>query len=149
MRVLLRGDVVGVGRRGDIVNVADGYARNFLFPTGQALKATEGIEGQATSMRKARDMRIAQDEQSARAQAEALTGATVTIAARASANGRLFGSVAAAEIADALVAQKGVQVERESIALGEPIKSVGVSEVPIRLFGDLSVSISVEVTAAD
>jgi large subunit ribosomal protein L9 len=149
MRVLLRGDVEGIGRRGDIVNVSDGYARNFLFPTGQALKATDGIEGQATAMRRARDLRTAQSEQAARTQAEALAGATITIAARAGANGRLFGSVAAAEIAEALAAQKGVGVDRESIALSEPIKSVGLVEVPIRLFGDLSVSVSVEVTAAD
>jgi large subunit ribosomal protein L9 len=149
MRVLLRGDVAGVGRRGDIVNVSDGYARNFLFPTGQALKATDGIEGQATSMRRARDLRVAQDEQAARSQAEALNGVTITIAARAAANGRLFGSVAAAEIGDALRAQTNVEVDRESIVLSEPIKSVGLIEVPIRLFGDLSVSVSVEVTAAD
>jgi large subunit ribosomal protein L9 len=149
MRVLLRGDVEGVGRRGDIVNVSDGYARNFLFPTGQALKATEGIEGQATSMRRARDLRTAQDEQAARTQADALSGVTLTIAARAGANGRLFGSVAAAEIADALVAQTGIEVDRESIVLSDSIKSVGLVEVPIRLFGDLSVSVSVEVTAAD
>jgi large subunit ribosomal protein L9 len=149
MRVLLRGDVEGVGRRGDIVNVSDGYARNFLFPTGQALKATEGIEGQATSMRRARDLRTAQDEQAARTPADALSGVTLTIAARAGANGRLFGSVAAAEIADALVAQTGIEVDRESIVLSDSIKSVGLVEVPIRLFGDLSVSVSVEVTAAD
>jgi len=149
MRVLLRGDVAGIGRRGDIVNVSDGYARNFLFPTGQALKATDGIEGQATSMRRARDLRIAQDEQAARTQAESLTGVTITIAARAAANGRLFGSVAAAEIAHALEAQTSVEVDRDSIVLSEPIKSVGLVEVPIRLFGDLSVSVSVEVTAAD
>jgi large subunit ribosomal protein L9 len=149
MRVLLRGDVDGVGRRGDIVNVSDGYARNFLFPTGQALKATDGIEGQATSMRRARDLRLAQDEEAARVQAERLAGVTLTIAARAAANGRLFGSVAAPEIADALAAQTGIQIERESIVLAESIKSVGQLDVPIRLFGDLSVSISVEVTAAD
>jgi large subunit ribosomal protein L9 len=148
MRVLLRGDVEGVGRRGDIVNVSDGYARNFLFPTGQALKATDGIEGQATSMRRARDLRTAQDEQAARTQADALSGVTLTIAARAGATGRLFGSVAAAEIADALVAQTGIEVDRESIVLSESIKSVGSVEVPIHLFGDLSVSVSVEVTAA-
>ena len=148
MRVLLRGDVAGVGRRGDIVEVADGYARNLLFPTGQALKATEGIEGQATAMRRARDLRVARDEETARAQAASLTGATITIAARAGANGRLFGSVTAHEIAEAVAAQKGIEVDRGSIGLAEPIKAVGVVEVPIGLFGDLSVSVSVEVTAA-
>ena len=90
-------------------------------------------------MRRARDLRIAQDEQAARTQAESLTGVTITIAARAAANGRLFGSVAAAEIADALKAQTSVEVDRDSIVLSEPIKSVGLVEVPIRLFGDLSV----------
>ena len=84
-----------------------------------------------------------------RTQADALSGVTLTIAARAGANGRLFGSVAAAEIADALVAQTGIEVDRESIVLSDSIKSVGLVEVPIRLFGDLSVSVSVEVTAAD
>jgi large subunit ribosomal protein L9 len=149
MRVLLRGDVDGVGRRGDVVNVSDGYARNFLFPTGQALKATDGIEGQATSMRRARDLRNARDEGAARTQADVLNGATITVTARAGETGRLFGSVTTLEVADALRAQKGVEIDRESIVLAEPIKSVGVTEVPIRLFGDLSVSISVEVTAAD
>jgi len=149
MRVLLRGDVDGVGRRGDVVNVSDGYARNFLFPTGQALKATDGIEGQATSMRRARDLRNARDDEAARVQAEVLNGATITVSARAGETGRLFGSVTTLEIADALRAQKNIEIDRESIVLVEPIKSVGVTEVPIRLFGDLSVSVSVEVTAAD
>ena len=149
MKVILLDDVRNIGKKYDIKDVSDGYARNFLFPTGQALKATDGIEGQATSMRRAIDLRIAQDEQAARTQAESLTGVTITIAARAAANGRLFGSVAAAEIADALEAQTSVEVDRDSIVLSEPIKSVGLVEVPIRLFGDLSVSVSVEVTAAD
>jgi large subunit ribosomal protein L9 len=149
MRVLLRGDVVGVGRRGDIVNVSDGFARNFLFPTGQALKATDGIEGQARSMRRGRDLRNAANEEAARAQAEVLGGATITIAARAGSTGRLFGSVTAQEIAEAVATQKGVQVDRASIVLAEPIKSVGSIDVPIHLFGDLSVSVAVEVTASD
>jgi large subunit ribosomal protein L9 len=149
MRVLLRGDVEGVGRRGDIVDVSDGYARNFLFPTGRALKATAGIEGQAGSMRRARDLRSALDEEAAKTQADALSGVMITIAARAGSTGRLFGSVTAVEIAEAVAAQKGIELDRESIALAEPIKAVGLVEVPVRLFGDLSVNVSVEVTASD
>jgi large subunit ribosomal protein L9 len=148
MRVLLRDDVQGIGRRGDIVNVADGYARNFLFPSGHALRATAGMEGQAGSMRRARDLRHAQSEEAARVQAEALRDATITIEARAGGTGRLFGSVGSLEIAEAIAAQKGVEVNREAIALAEPIKSVGTTEVPIALFGDVPVSVSVEVTAA-
>ncbi|MGH9046826.1 MAG: 50S ribosomal protein L9 [Acidimicrobiales bacterium] len=147
MRVLLRDDVHGVGRRGDIVNVADGYARNFLFPTGQALKATDGVSDQAAAMRRARDLRNTQSEEAARAQADALKDVTITVPARAGGTGRLFGSVTAHEIADAIAAQSGVQVDRDSIRLAEPIKTVGVIEVPIELFGDLSVNVSVEVTA--
>lgn len=148
MRVLLRDDVDGVGRRGDIVNVSDGYARNFLFPNGRALRASENIEGQASSMRRARDLRHAASEEAARTQADALNGATIKIEARAGTTGRLFGSVTAHEIADAITAQKGVEVERDAIALAEPIKSIGTVEVPIRLFGDISVDINVEVTAS-
>jgi large subunit ribosomal protein L9 len=148
MRILLRDDVQGVGRRGDIVNVADGYARNFLFPAGRALKATDGIEGQATAMRRARDLRFAQSEEAARTQADALRDATITIAARAGTTGRLFGSVTVHEIAEAIATQKGIELERDAIQLAEPIKSIGVLEVPIRLFGDVLVNVSVEVTAA-
>jgi large subunit ribosomal protein L9 len=148
MRVLLRDDVDGVGRRGDIVNVADGYARNFLFPNGKALKASENVEGQAQSMRRARDLRHAASEEAARVQADALNGVTITIEARAGSTVRLFGSVTAHEIADAINTQKGVEVERDAIALSEPIKSIGTVGVPIRLFGDVSVDINVEVTAS-
>jgi large subunit ribosomal protein L9 len=147
MRVLLRDDIEGVGRRGDIVNVADGYARNFLFPTRQALKASDGIEGQATAMRRARDLRFAQSEEAARTQAEALRDVTITISARAGNTGRLFGSVSTDEIAVAIATQKGIEIERHAIGLAEPIKSIGVVEVPIQLFGEVSVNISVEVTA--
>ncbi len=148
MRVLLREDVDGVGRRGDMVTVSDGYARNFLLPNGQAFKATDTMEGQAASMRRARDLRSAASEEAARAQAAVLGGATITIAARAGSTGRLFGSVTAHEIAEAVAAQKGVEIDHASIGLNEPIKSVGSVEVPIHLYGDVSVQVAVEVTAA-
>src|SRR5271155_5518140 len=99
MRVVLRDDVDGVGRRGDIVDVAGGFARNFLLPRGRALVATRGIEQQATAMRRGRDLREARDREGAQAQAQILAGAVVTVEARAGNAGRLFGSVGAAEIA--------------------------------------------------
>jgi large subunit ribosomal protein L9 len=148
MRVLLRNDVAGVGHRGDIVEVADGYARNFLFPNRHALKASPSMEGQASAMRRARDLRVAESEDAARTQAVVLAGTTVTIAARAGSTGRLFGSVGAPEIAAALVAQTGIEVDRLSIQLDEPIKTLGPVEVPIHLYGDVSVTITVEVAAA-
>jgi large subunit ribosomal protein L9 len=147
MRVLLRGDVKGVGRRGDIVSVSDGFARNYLLPTGQALKATDSMQGQATAMRRARDLRTSRDEESARTVAEVLNNVTITIAARAGSTGRLFGSVGTQDIAGAIKEQKGVEIDPGSIELEEPIKSVGSVELPISLFGDVSVTVVLEVTA--
>jgi large subunit ribosomal protein L9 len=148
MKVLLRDDVAGIGHRGDIVEVADGYARNFLFPNRHAMKASPSMAGQASAMRRARDMKVAESETAARTQASVLAGRTITVSARAGSTGRLFGSVGAAEIAPALAAQTGVEVERSAIGLEEPIKAVGPVEVPIHLYGDISVTVTVEVTAA-
>ena len=93
MKVLLRDDVAGVGRRGDIVKVAGGFARNFLLPEGRAIVASDGLEGQAGQMRRGRDLREAQDRTAAEAQATILAGAVIPISARAGGGGRLFGSI--------------------------------------------------------
>ena len=148
MKVLLRNDVDGVGRRGDIVDVADGYARNFLLPAGIGLVATKGVQAQAAAMRRARDLREANDRQAAVAKAQVLAGATLRLTARASTTGRLFGSVGVAEIADAVREQKGVELDRNAVSLEEPIKATGTYEVPVRLFGDIATSVMVEVVAA-
>src|SRR5271165_2919877 len=110
MKVVLRSDVDGVGRRGDIVDVSGGFARNFLLPEGRAIVATAGVEAQAEAMRRGRDLREARDRRTAEAQAQVLAGAVVRVPARAGSSGRLFGSVTAADIAEALKAQKGMEV---------------------------------------
>jgi large subunit ribosomal protein L9 len=147
MKVVLRQDVDGVGRRGDIVDVADGYARNFLLPGGHGMVATKGVADQAASMRRGRDLREANDRQAAQTKATALAGTTVRVTARAGATGRLFGSVGAPEIADAIRAQKGVELERSHVRLSEPIKAVGTYEVPVHLGLDVATSVMVEVAA--
>ena len=147
MRLLLRRDVEGVGRRGDIVDVADGFARNFLIPGGLGLRATKGIQEQASSMRRARDLREAHDHQAAETKAKVLAGASLRITARAGTTGRLFGSVGVAEIADAVREQKGVQVDRHAFSLDEPIKEVGTYEVPVRLSRDVATAVLVEVVS--
>lgn len=147
MRVLLREDVAGVGHRGDIVEVADGYARNFLFPNRHAMRASPSMDGQARAMRRARDLKVAESEAAARTQAAVLAEKTVRISARASSTGRLFGSIGPAEIVPALAAQTGVEIERSAIGLEEPIKALGPVEVPIYLYGEVSVTVTVEVTA--
>jgi large subunit ribosomal protein L9 len=147
MKVLLRSDVSGVGKKGDIVEVAKGYARNFLLPTGSALVATGGIEAQAASMRKSRSLRDAQDKESAQEVAGVLQAATVTISARAGAEGRLFGSVTTTDVAEAVEAQTGAVLDRRKIHLAEPIKSVGTHVIPIRLHGEVEAELTVEVVA--
>ncbi len=149
MKVVLRSDVNGVGRRGDIVEVAGGFARNFLLPEGRAIVATAGVESQATAMRRGRDLREARDHDAAEAQAQVLAGAVVTVAARAGGGGKLFGSVGVAEVIDAVRAQKGVQLERKQLVLDEPIKVVGSHDVPLQLFHDVATVLTVEVSAAD
>ena len=147
MKVVLRQDVDGIGLRGDIVDVADGFARNFLLPGGQGLVATKGVEAQAAAMRRGRDLREAHDRQAAQAKATRLAGTTVQVTARAGATGRLFGSVGAAEIAEAVRSQKGVELERGQVRLDEPIKAVGTHEVPVHLGLDVATVVMVEVVA--
>ena len=145
MRVLLRGDVSGVGKKGDVVEVAKGFARNYLFPTGRALVASDRIEAQAAAMRRSRDLRDARDRDAAQTVAGVLGGATVVITARAGSEGRLFGSVTAADVADAVTAQTGAVLDRRRIQLPEPLKSVGTHVVPVRLHADVVAEVTVEV----
>jgi large subunit ribosomal protein L9 len=148
MRVLLRNDIDGVGKRGDVVEVAKGFARNYLLPTGRALRASSGIEQQATSMRRARDLRDARDKDAAGTIAEAITSKPITIQARAGAGGRLFGSVTSADVAEAIEKQTGAVVDRRKIQLTDPIKSLGSHVVPLSLHSDVKIEMTLEVVAA-
>ncbi len=149
MKVVLRSDVDGVGRRGDIVDVAGGFARNYLLPGGQAMVATEGVTGQAAAMRRSRDLREAKDRESAQSQAQALAGVSLRLEARAGSSGKLFGSISAADVAEAVTAQKGVGLARHQVELDEPIKAVGTYEVPVHLFADIATAVIVEVVAVN
>jgi large subunit ribosomal protein L9 len=148
MKVLLRDDVDGVGRRGDIVKVAGGFARNFLLPEGRAILATNGVAGQAEQMRRGRDLREAKDRGAAESQATILAGAVIAIAARAGAAGRLFGSISAHDVAEAIKAQKGVEIDRRHVLLAEPIKEVGSNDITIELFPGVATVVTVEVSEA-
>jgi large subunit ribosomal protein L9 len=147
VKVVLRADIDGLGRRGDIVDVTGGYARNRLLPQGRAFVATKGIESQADAMRRSRDLKEAKDREAAEHQAQLLTGTVLQVTARAGPAGRLFGSVSAGDVAEVVRAQKGVELDRRHVVLDEPIKAVGSYEVPVNLFRDVTAVITVEVVA--
>lgn len=146
MNVILREDIAGVGRRGDIVTVADGHARNYLLPRGLALVATEGAVNQANAMRRARDLREANDREAARTVAEALTARAFTVKAKSGNEGRLFGSVTTADIAAALAAQAGVTLDRKKI-VAQPIRTTGSHSALVRLHADVECNIKISVVA--
>jgi len=146
MNVILREDIAGVGRRGDIVTVADGHARNYLLPRGLALVASAGAIQQANSMRRARDLRVANDRAAAHTVAEALTARSFTVKAKAGNEGRLFGSVTTADIVSALTAQAGVTLDRKKIVT-QPIRTTGSHTALVRLHADVECTIKLSVVA--
>lgn len=143
MEVVLRSDVEKVGKRGDIVTVADGYARNFLIARGHAIVATKGVAQQAKAMRAARDRADKKVREAAQATAAKIISAKIEIAARVGSEGKLFGSVTNVEIIEAIRQQLGVEVEKRQIELHEPIKSVGEHVVPIKLHSEVHVDATV------
>jgi large subunit ribosomal protein L9 len=149
VRVLLRSDVTRVGHKGDLIDVSDGFARNYLIPKGLALRATKGAEGQAQGMRRARDVKDARDRQSAETIARELVAVQVRIPARAGTEGRLFGSVTTADIVSAVQQATGIELDRRRVHLDEPIKALGVHEVPVRLHTDVEFAVTVEVVAGE
>ena len=147
MKVILRSDISGVGKRGDIVNVADGHARNYLFPRGLAIVASDGAMDQAAKMRKARDLREAKDRDDALAQANILTAKVITVVGKAGNEGRLFGSITAADIATAVAKQTGIEIDRRKVVVSDHIKTLGEHEVTVRLHSDVDTVLKLSVTA--
>jgi large subunit ribosomal protein L9 len=147
MKVILRSDLADLGKRGDICDVADGYARNYLLPKGLAIKATDGAVSQAASMRRARDLRDAQDRGAAEEVARALVPKVITIKAKAGAGGRLFGSVTTTDIVEAVESQTGVVLDRRKLHLEEPIKAVGPHAVQVKLHTDVEFPVNLDIVA--
>lgn len=147
MKVILRADVTNLGKRGDILDVADGYARNYLLPKSLAMKASEGAAAQAEGMRRARDLRDAQDRAAAETLATRLVSKVVTVQARAGSEGRLFGSITASDIATAVESQTGVELDRRKLQLDEPLKTLGTHIVPVKLHSDVEFPVTIEVVA--
>ena len=148
MRVILRTDVKGVGNKGDVIDVTNGYGRNFLLPRGLAFVASAGAEAQAEGMRRSRDTKDAADRSAAEDVAKTLVSSPVTIEARVGADDKLFGSVTSADIAEAVAAQTGVEIDRKQLQLHEPIRTVGTHLVPLKLHANVEFPVTVEVVAS-
>ena len=147
MQVILRGDVDGLGHKGDIITVADGYGRNYLLPRGLALLATKGAAVQAAAMQRARVTHDAEDREAAEALAGRLTGLQIAIPARASDEGHLFGSVTGADVAAVLTAELGTEIDRQQVRLTDPVKTIGSHEIAVDLHAEVQVGLMIEVTA--
>jgi large subunit ribosomal protein L9 len=148
MRVVLRSDLPNIGKRGDLVDVADGFARNFLIPGGKAIVASDGITAQAASMRRSRDLRDTKDREGAEAVAQKLVPLIISIPARAGRGGKLFGSVTTTDILTAVEEQSGIALDRHRLLAHDAIKDVGTHEVGVRLHPEVEFALTIEVTEA-
>ena len=148
MKVILRADVEGLGRKGDVCEVAAGHARNFLIPRGLALKSSTGGQRQAEAMRRNAALKRAADRADAEEIAVRLAPTVVAVSARAAATGHLYGSVNAADIVAAVEAQIGAVVDNRAVILDAPIKQTGSHTVLFQLHEEVQVPVTVEVNAA-
>jgi large subunit ribosomal protein L9 len=148
MKIILQREVDKLGVPGDLVEVADGYARNFLVPRGMAIPATKGAVRHAESLGRAHGERVAKARKEAEALAERIGASPLKVKVKAGEGGRLFGSVTAADLAEELERQTGEKIDRRMIHLEEPIRSVGVHEVSIHLHPEVNAAVSVEIEAA-
>lgn len=146
MKVILRSDLPQLGKRGDIVDVADGHARNYLLPKGLALVASEGAVDQAARMRRSRDQRDAHARDAAQTIASTLVPKVIAVQAKAGPEGKLFGSITAADVVDAVREQTGIELERRQVEV-DHIKTLGQHMVVASLHADVSFPITIEVEA--
>lgn len=148
MKVILTKPVDSLGEKGDVVDVADGYARNYLVPKKFAVKASAGALKQAESMRVARVENARKSLEDARSLGDSLVGTRVVVAARSGDAGNLFGSIGAADIAEAIVKFTGVEIDRKIIQIDEPIKEIGLHEISLKPHPDVAVSVTLDVIPA-
>ena len=145
MIVILKRDVKGTGKAGDVVKVSDGYARNMLLPKGLAEEATKN---NVHTLEKAREKREAEEKKAkaaAEKQAEEMKNMKVEIVTKAGEGGKLFGSITTKDIADALQEQHGINIDKRKIVLDQPIKEIGVKRVKVKIYPEITATIAVEV----
>lgn len=147
-KLILTNEVDGLGSAGDVVEVKDGYARNYLFPRGFATQWSKGAERQIESIKAARAARELASLEDAQALAASLTSATVTVPAKAGAEGRLFGSIKAEQVADAVKAAGLGEIDKRKVEIREQVRTVGTYQATVRLHEDVNANIEFEVVPA-
>jgi large subunit ribosomal protein L9 len=147
-KIILTQEVSGLGSAGDVVEVKDGYARNYLLPQGVAIRWTKGAEKEVESIRAARAKRAARDLDHAAQIKGKLESAAVSLKVRAGQDGRLFGAVTVADIAGALEATTGESIDKRTIAVRNPIKSLGSHSVAVRLHDEVTAAVALNVVPA-
>ncbi|WP_436790593.1 50S ribosomal protein L9 [Yinghuangia sp. YIM S10712] len=148
MKLILTHEVTGLGEPGDIIEVKDGYGRNYLIPRGFAIRWTRGGEKEVASIRRARKVREIKNLDQANEVKAQLTGLKVRLATRAGESGRLFGSVTVADVASAIKDAGGPELDKRRVELGAPIKTLGTHRVTVRLHPEVSAALDVDVVSA-
>jgi large subunit ribosomal protein L9 len=148
MRVILVEDVDPLGRKGDVVDVADGYARNYLVPRSLAIKATPGALRDAEAVRRVREEAEAKAREEAEQVAQMLAGSHVVVAARAADEGKLFGSICARDVAEAIAKYTGVTVAADQVRLAGPVKEIGLHQVFVRPHPEVEFELTLDVIPA-
>ena len=148
MKLILTQDVNGLGAPGDVVEVKDGYGRNYLLPRGLATAWTKGGEKQVAQIKRAREVREVRDLDDAAAIKAKLEGLKVTLSARTGDTGRLFGAVTVADVVDAITASGGPAVDKRKVTIVAPIKTVGAHKVEVRVHPEALATLSINVVSA-
>lgn len=149
MKVILTNDVKGTGKKGDIVNAAEGYARNFLLPKGLAIEATGANLKEIDRQKTILDKKKAEEREKAQQLRARLENLTVTIPVKTGEGGRLFGSITSKDISEALEAKHGITVDKRKIEVKSPLKNLGVHPVTLKLHPEVTVTLSIDVTAEE
>ena len=148
MKIILTQEVEGLGAAGDVVEVKDGYGRNYLLPRGVAIRWTRGAQAQADSIKAARSARAVRDEAHAAEIKTKLEGTAVDVKVKAGQGGRLFGAVTVADIASAIGEVTGEAIDKRTIVLGNPIKTLGNHQVSVKLHDEVSAAVALNVIPA-
>lgn len=146
MKVLLLADVKGQGKKDQIVEVSDGYARNFLFPKKLAVPADAKVMSEAKSKEEAKQFRLKEEKAAAKALADKISALTVKITASSGADGRLYGSVTSKDIAEKLKEQHKIDVDKRKLVLNDNIKAYGTYEIEVKVYPEISAKLKVTVT---